>query len=198
MNLPTKLTAAVAFTVLVASAMPAFAFPHKKVDSDSPFARKLTPAQDQLVNKAIAREAIIIKTLRERSPIVETYIQNMRPDPVMGQTVDSDAHYLARVDFGKVIGENGFLSGGAGLRLASGLLFPGLLPRRDALALAGAESLRLLAGTVPLLMIAGILEGFLSPTKAPMLLKFSISAVLLSGLIVWLSAGWRESNEQPA
>lgn len=111
MNLPTKLTAAVAFTVLLASAMPASAFPHKKVDADSPFARKLTPTQDQLVNKAIAREAVIIKTLRERSPIVETYIQNMRPDPVMGQTVDSDAHYLARVDFGKVIGENGFLTG---------------------------------------------------------------------------------------
>ena len=104
MNLPTKLTAAVAFTLLVASALPASAFPHKKVDQDSPFSRKLTPTQDQLVNKAIAREAIIIKTLRERSPIVETYIQNMRPDPVMGQTVDSDAHYLARVDFGKVIG----------------------------------------------------------------------------------------------
>jgi hypothetical protein len=111
MNLPTKFTAAVAFTILVASALPASAFPHKKVDQDSPFARKLTPAQDQLVNKALAREAIIIKTLRERSPIVETYIQNMRPDPVMGQTVDSDAHYLARVDFGKVIGETGFLSG---------------------------------------------------------------------------------------
>ncbi|MGA7159084.1 MAG: hypothetical protein WBY53_19720 [Acidobacteriaceae bacterium] len=112
MNLPTKLTAAVAFTVLVASALPAAAFPHHKKESDSPFARKLTPSQNALVNKAIAREAVIIKTLRERSPIVETYIQNMRPDPVMGQTVDSDAHYLARVDFGKVIGENGFMSGG--------------------------------------------------------------------------------------
>ena len=61
--------------------------------------------------RPVAREAVIIKTLRERSPIVETYIQNMRPDPVMGQTVDSDAHFLARVDFGKVIGENGFLTG---------------------------------------------------------------------------------------
>ena len=111
MNLPTKLTAAMAFTVLVASAMPALAFPHKKADQDSPFARKLTPAQSALVNKAIIREAVIIKTLRERSPIVETYIQNMHPDPVMGQTVDSDAHYLARVDFGKVIGEEGFLAG---------------------------------------------------------------------------------------
>ncbi|MGA8938027.1 MAG: hypothetical protein WB439_02570, partial [Acidobacteriaceae bacterium] len=113
MNFPTKLTAALAFTVLVASAMPAAAFPHKKKkESDSPFARKLTPAQNELINKAIVREALIIKTLRERSPIVETYIQNMRPDPVMGQTVESDAHYLARVDFGKVIGESGFLTGG--------------------------------------------------------------------------------------
>jgi hypothetical protein len=112
MNLPTKLSAAVAFTVLVASALPAAAFPHRHKEMDSPYARKLTPAQNALINKAIVREAVIIKTLRERSPIVETYIQNMRPDPVMGQTVESDAHFLARVDFGKVIGENGFLSGG--------------------------------------------------------------------------------------
>jgi hypothetical protein len=111
MNLPTKLTAAVAFAVLVASALPAAAFPKKK-QPESPYARKLTPEQNALVDKAIVREAVIIKTLRERSPIVETYIQNMRPDPVMGQTVDSDVHFLARVDFGKVIGENGFSTSG--------------------------------------------------------------------------------------
>jgi uncharacterized membrane protein SpoIIM required for sporulation len=84
-----------------------------------------------------------------------------------------------------------FIAGGAGLRLASGFLFPGFLKRRDAVALAGAESIRLLAGTVPLLFIAGCLEGFLSPSKAPVLLKFSISTVLLTGMIVWLSEGWR-------
>jgi hypothetical protein len=111
MNLPTKLTAAVAFALMLGSALPATAFPHrKKVDSQN--GMKLTPAQNALVDKAIAREAVVVKTLRERSPIVETYIQNMRPDPVMGQTVDSDVHFLARVDFGKVIGENGFTSGG--------------------------------------------------------------------------------------
>jgi hypothetical protein len=111
MNLPTKLTATVAFALMVGSALPASAFPFKK-KVVSPDARKLTPAQNALVNKAIAREAVIIKTLRERSPLVETYIQNMRPDPVMGQTVESDVHFLARVDFGKVIGENGFSVGG--------------------------------------------------------------------------------------
>ena len=85
-----------------------------------------------------------------------------------------------------------FISGGAGLRLASGLLFPGMLRRRDALALAGAESIRLLSGNIPMLIIAGILEAFLSPTHAPLALKFSISAVLLTGLCLWLSEGGRE------
>ena len=84
-----------------------------------------------------------------------------------------------------------FISGGAGFRLAAGLLFPGYLGRRDALALAGQESIRLLAGTVPMLIIAGTLEAFLSPSAAPTALKFSVSAVLLTGLILWLSEGWR-------
>lgn len=84
-----------------------------------------------------------------------------------------------------------FISGGAGLRLASGLLFPGYLRRRDALALAGRESVALLAGTVPMLIVAGLLEGFLSPSRAPLLLKFSVSAVLFTGLVIWLTQGWR-------
>jgi uncharacterized membrane protein SpoIIM required for sporulation len=91
-----------------------------------------------------------------------------------------------------------FISGGAGLRLASGLLFPGMLHRRHALALAGAESIRLLSGTIPLLIIAGILEAFLSPTHAPLALKFSVSAVLLTGLCLWLSEGGREKPESSA
>ena len=92
-----------------------------------------------------------------------------------------------------------FISGGAGLRLASGLLFPGMLRRREALALAGSESIRLLAGTIPMLIVAGLLEAFLSPTQAPIALKFSVSAVLLTGLCLWLSEGGREkpSPAQP-
>jgi uncharacterized membrane protein SpoIIM required for sporulation len=84
-----------------------------------------------------------------------------------------------------------FISGGAGLRLAAGLLFPGYLRRRDSLALAGRESIRLLAGTVPMLVVAGTLEAFLSPQRLPLALKFGTSAVLLLGLTVWLSEGWR-------
>jgi uncharacterized membrane protein SpoIIM required for sporulation len=90
-----------------------------------------------------------------------------------------------------------FISGGAGLRLASGLLFPGMLRRREALALAGSESIRLLSGIIPMLIVAGLLEAFLSPTHAPIALKFSVGTVLLTGLCLWLSEGGRKKQSLP-
>lgn len=58
------------------------------------------------------------------------------------------------------------IAGGAGLRIAQGMLFPGLLSRRDSLAQAGGEAVRLLLGTVPVLVVAGTIEGFVSPSPA--------------------------------
>ena len=84
-------------------------------------------------------------------------------------------------------------AGAAGLRLGAAILFPGMLRRRAALALAGLEAVQLVAGTIPLLIIAGTLEAFLSPTHAPIALKFSVGAVLFTGLILWLTEGGRKS-----
>ncbi len=78
------------------------------------------------------------------------------------------------------------LSGAAGLRLAHGVLFPGLYRWRDSVALAGAEATRLVAGIIPLLVIAGSLEGFFSPSDAPVRLKFAVGGVLFTLLLVWL------------
>ncbi len=78
------------------------------------------------------------------------------------------------------------LAGGAGLRLAHGVLFPGIYRRRDSIALAGAEATRLVAGIIPLLVIAGTLEGFFSPSAAPVWLKFTVGGLLFTLLIVWL------------
>ncbi|HEY1965292.1 MAG TPA: stage II sporulation protein M [Acidobacteriaceae bacterium] len=83
------------------------------------------------------------------------------------------------------------IAGAAGLRLAAGILFPGMLPRKDALALAGLEAIQLVAGTIPLLTIAGTLEAFLSPTHSPNALKFGVGALLFAGLCLWLSEGGR-------
>ena len=81
-----------------------------------------------------------------------------------------------------------FIAGGAGLRVAQGLLFPGLLSRKDSVQAAGAEAIQLLLGTIPMLVIAGILEAFLSPTSEPVLLKFSVGSGLFVLLVLYLSS----------
>jgi hypothetical protein len=72
--------------------------------------RKPTAAQYALIDKAVLREKEVIKTVKERAPLVETYIQNMKPDPVLSQVPESDQHFLARVDFSKVINDEDYKS----------------------------------------------------------------------------------------
>lgn len=79
-----------------------------------------------------------------------------------------------------------FIAGGAGLRLARGLMFPGDLSRRDSLAQAGSEASQLIVGTIPILIIAGLIEGFFSPSGAPMWMKFTAAAGLFTALVFYL------------
>ena len=71
-----------------------------------------------------------------------------------------------------------FIAGGAGLQIAKGMLFPGLLPRRDSIARAGAEAVRLIVGTIPILIIAGTIEGFISPSGLAPAWKFTLAAAI--------------------
>ena len=80
-----------------------------------------------------------------------------------------------------------FIAGGAGLEIARGMLFPGLLPRRESLAQAGGRAAQLLLGTVPMLVFAGIIEGFLSPSELPAPLKFLFAALLFALLLAYLN-----------
>jgi uncharacterized membrane protein SpoIIM required for sporulation len=83
-----------------------------------------------------------------------------------------------------------FIAGGAGLRLAQGLLFPKYLPRRDSLVLAGRDAIGLLLGTIPLLIIAGIIEGFVSPSPMRVSMKFLMAAVTFVLLLTYLFSPW--------
>jgi uncharacterized membrane protein SpoIIM required for sporulation len=88
-----------------------------------------------------------------------------------------------------------FLSGGAGLLLAQGLVFPGRYKRLDALKLAGAQAIQIMFGVVPMLVIAGVIEGFFSPNPAiPSAIKYLMGGSLLWGLIVYL----RRQRTQPS
>ena len=84
-----------------------------------------------------------------------------------------------------------FLAGTAGLEIARGMLFPGMLPRREAIAGAGGRASRLVLGALPLLLIAGTIEGFFSPTDAPVAMKFTLGAVLFIALLAYLFGAGR-------
>jgi hypothetical protein len=64
-------------------------------------ARALTPEQAALVQEAIGREKVLIKEIQQRTPLVETYIQDTRPDVKLYEVPVDDQYMLSRVDFGK-------------------------------------------------------------------------------------------------
>jgi uncharacterized membrane protein SpoIIM required for sporulation len=87
-----------------------------------------------------------------------------------------------------------FIAGGAGFEIARGMLFPGLLPRRESLALAGGRAARLVLGTIPMLIVAGTIEGFLSPSDIAVPLKFLFAAVMFAALVAYLNLKPRDSS----
>ena len=70
-----------------------------------------------------------------------------------------------------------FIAGGAGLLIGSAFLMPGDLSRADALKTRGKDAIRLMMGVAVLLVLAGIIEGFISPAPIDPRIKFSIAAI---------------------
>ncbi|MFZ0481505.1 MAG: stage II sporulation protein M [Terriglobales bacterium] len=90
-----------------------------------------------------------------------------------------------------------FIAGGAGLRLAQALLFPGTLARRESLAVGGKEAVRLLVGIIPMLIVAGTIEGFFSPSSVAVPFKFALAAGIFGLFVAYLARGWRKGATDP-
>lgn len=68
-----------------------------------------------------------------------------------------------------------FFAGGAGLQLAWAVVRPGLLTRGTALRLAAQRAIVIILACIPLLIIAGLIEAFISPSDLPVWVKFAVS-----------------------
>jgi uncharacterized membrane protein SpoIIM required for sporulation len=89
-----------------------------------------------------------------------------------------------------------FITGGAGLLVGLALLVPGDMSRADALKVRGMDAIRLVIGCIPLLVIAGIIEGFISPiTTISPLVKFSIAILTGIALYAYLLLAGREEGQ---
>jgi uncharacterized membrane protein SpoIIM required for sporulation len=81
-----------------------------------------------------------------------------------------------------------FFAGGAGLLIARAILFPGKYRRVDALKFYGNKAAQLVFGIVPMLIIAGTIEGFFSPSPAiPDPLKYLVGIGLFTLLVIYCS-----------
>jgi uncharacterized membrane protein SpoIIM required for sporulation len=81
-----------------------------------------------------------------------------------------------------------FFAGGAGLLIARGMLFPGKYTRIEALKFYGYKAAQLVFGIVPMLIIAGTIEGFYSPSPVvPAPLKYLAGLGLFTLLVIYCS-----------
>ena len=89
------------------------------------------------------------------------------------------------------------LAGGAGLTLGSGLLFPGTYSRLQAFQITAMRSLKLMLGIAPILVLAGLIESFLTRyTEAPDVLRLFLivcSAFFVVGYFVFYP--WMKSRK---
>ena len=59
------------------------------------------PSKVEIVDKIVAQERAEMQLLRQYSPLVETYIQNLRPDKQQGVALDTDKYFLGRAHLAK-------------------------------------------------------------------------------------------------
>jgi len=64
---------------------------------------------DQVVNLFVEREHGLIKMLANRTPVVETYLQNLTADPQLGPVPSEDHYFLGRLDMGETVDRKDYL-----------------------------------------------------------------------------------------
>ncbi|HYX67776.1 MAG TPA: M48 family metalloprotease [Terriglobales bacterium] len=69
-----------------------------------------TPAapEDQAIDRFIGREQLLVQNLHNFSPLVETYIQHMRPDTDLGSVPEKDEYFLGRMQLSNVVKDSSY------------------------------------------------------------------------------------------
>ena len=90
-----------------------------------------------------------------------------------------------------------FICGGAGFCIAWALIAPGPYSRKDALIANGRDACKMMIGTIPLFIIAGILEGNVSHSSLPHWAKFSLAGIQFAALIGYIYGSRPRSLRPP-
>jgi Peptidase family M48 len=70
------------------------------------------PTMDQIVDRAIEREHALTEMLKKRTPLIETYLQELKFDGQAGPVPDRDYYFLGRVDLTEAVDRRDYLPKG--------------------------------------------------------------------------------------
>jgi len=90
-----------------AAAQPATA--QSTAPAPTPSALPQPTTMDQVVDRFIEREHGLMKALSTRTPVVETYLQNLSADPQLGPVPSADHYFLGRMDMGETVDRKDYL-----------------------------------------------------------------------------------------
>src|SRR5271166_3708596 len=101
-------TAQSAALATTASAQPSQTQP-ATAPAPTPSALPQPTTMDQVVDRFIERERGLMKALSNRTPVVETYLQNLSADPQLGPIPSEDHYFLGRMDMGETVDRKDYL-----------------------------------------------------------------------------------------
>jgi len=64
---------------------------------------------DQVVDRFVMREKGLVKMLQARTPVIETYLQNLTLDPALGPIPQNDKYFLGRMDLSTTIDRKDYI-----------------------------------------------------------------------------------------
>ncbi len=91
-----------------------------------------------------------------------------------------------------------FIAGGAGVQIGWAVIHPGALTRRDSVALYARRAAALVVVGILLLLVAGAIEGFLSPSDAPFAIKVATGLGTGALMYAYLLLAGRKKKRHPA
>jgi uncharacterized membrane protein SpoIIM required for sporulation len=89
-----------------------------------------------------------------------------------------------------------FIAGGAGLYMGYRIFVPGPYSRKHRFLESAKESAQLLLGTIPLFVVAGLIEGYITPSTLSLEAKYIVAGATLALLAVYYVYGSRNRRQE--
>ena len=96
-------------TAQASPSQPGATTPAETQPAQPPATMAAPTTMDQVVDRFIDREHGLMKMLSTRTPVVETYLQNLTADPQLGPVPSEDHYFLGRMDMGETVDRKDYL-----------------------------------------------------------------------------------------